>query len=359
MKPSLLRATALVLLLALSACEKPKDAPKEARRVSTQTVILTSYAPEVVATGTIQARTSSDLSFRVSGRVAERLVDVSAHVEAQQVLARLNTEEQEATLASAQASVDAAEAKLIQVTSGFDRQKTLLARGFTTQKDYDQAEQEFRTAQNSLDGAKAQLGTAQDQFTYTSLRAPAAGIVTARNIEAGQVVQATSTAFTIALDGPRDAVFDINEAAFSRGSADTSVRISLVSDPAVTAVGVVREISPTIDPTTGAVRVKVGIDKSPDALRLGAVVSGVARIKARDAIVLPWTALASVNGKPAVWTVDPQSGKVSTTPITVAAYRSEQVIVADGVAPGDVVVTAGGQMLRPGEVVSYDKESRS
>jgi RND family efflux transporter MFP subunit len=321
--------------------------------------MLTPYAPEIVATGTVQARTSSDLSFRVSGRVAERLVDVSTHVEANQVLALLNTEEQKATLASAEASVDAAEAKLRQVTSAFDRQKTLLARGFTTQKDYDQAEQDFRTAQNSLDGAKAQLGTAQDQFSYTSLRAPAAGVITARNIEAGQVVQATSTAFTIALDGPRDAVFDINEAAFSQGSADTSVRISLVSNPAVTAVGAVREISPTIDPATGAVRVKVGIENAPDALRLGAVISGVAQIKARDAIVLPWTALASLHGKPAVWTVDAKSGKVSTTPITVAAYRSEQLIVGGGIAPGDVVVTAGGQMLRPGEVVSYDKDGRS
>jgi RND family efflux transporter MFP subunit len=354
-----LPATALLLLLGLSACDKPKEAPKEARRVNAVTVMLTPYAPEIVATGSIQARTSSDLSFRVSGRVAERLVDVSTHVEANQVLARLNTEEQKATLDSAEASVDAAEAKLRQVTSAFDRQKTLLARGFTTQKDYDQAEQDFRTAQNSLDGAKAQLGTAQDQFTYTSLRAPAAGVITARNIEAGQVVQATSTAFTIALDGPRDAVFDINEAAFSKGAAETGVRIALVSDPSVTAIGLVREISPTIDPATGAVRVKVGIENSPDALRLGAVVSGVAQIKARDAIVLPWTALASLHGKPAVWTVDTKSGKVSTTPITVAAYRSEQLIVEGGIAPGDVVVTAGGQMLRPGEVVTYDKDSRS
>jgi membrane fusion protein, multidrug efflux system len=355
----MLPAIALAYLLGLSACEKPKEAPKQARRVSTQTVMLTPYAPEIVATGTIQARTSSNLSFRASGRVAERLVDVGAHVEADQVLARLNTEEQKATIDAAKASVDAAEAKLRQVTSAFDRQKALLAQGFTTQKDYGQAEEDFRTAQNTLEGAKAQLGTAQDQFSYTSLRAPAGGIITVRNIEAGQVVQATSAAFTIALDGPRDAVFDINEALFTQNSTETSVRISLVADPAVTAVGTVREISPTVDPSTGAVRVKVGIENSPDALRLGAVVQGVGQAKARDAIVLPWTALASVDGKPAVWTVDAKSGKVSTTPITIAAYRREELIVAGGIAPGDVVVTAGGQMLRPGEVVSYDKDSRS
>ena len=71
-----------------------------------------------------------------------------------------------------------------------------------------------RTSQGALDGAKAQLGTAQDQSDQTVLKAGAAGFVTARVAEAGQVVQSGQTVYTLAQDGPRDAVFDVYEAFF-------------------------------------------------------------------------------------------------------------------------------------------------
>ena len=166
------RLAAGVLLAAAAAGCSPDPLPEKApAAVKTQTVAYTDYSPRVELTGEIKAQVQSDLSFRVSGRVIERNVDVGAHVTPEQALAQLDPQEQEANVRSAEANVQAAEAQLRQATSTFERQRTLLAQGFTTRANYDQAEQAFRTAQGSLDSARAQLATAREQLSYTTLRA--------------------------------------------------------------------------------------------------------------------------------------------------------------------------------------------
>src|SRR5712675_1385975 len=104
-------------------------------------------------------------------KLIERNVDVGDHVTADQNLARLDPQEQEANLESAKAGAQSAEAQLKQATANFERQKALLASGFTTRSIYDQAEAALRTAQAQLDSANAQLSSASDQLTYTILKA--------------------------------------------------------------------------------------------------------------------------------------------------------------------------------------------
>jgi len=95
--------------------------------VRTETVAMADYAPRTSLTGVIAARTLNNLSFRVGGRVAERLVDVGQHVDKGAVLARIDPQEQQSDLRSAQADLDAAQAQLTQSAAAFERQKTLLA----------------------------------------------------------------------------------------------------------------------------------------------------------------------------------------------------------------------------------------
>ena len=343
--------------LALAACgDQAALPPKPATPVLSRTVVLSEYAPSVVLTGEIRAQVQSDLSFRVCGRITERDVDVGAHITPDQVLAKIDPQEQEANLRAADANVQAAEAQLRQSTSSFDRQKALLDRGFTTRREFDQAEEAFRTAQGSLDSARAQQATARDQLSYTVLHAGVAGVVTARNAEAGQVVQAAQTVFTIAQDGPRDAVFNAYETLFANEFVDKNVEIALVSDSSVKAVGTVREVAPTVDPANGTVRVKVGIDQTPAAMTLGAAVIGAGRLKPRARVVLPWSALGSQDGKPAVWVIDRKTRAVSQRQVNIEAYRTGEIILRDGLVPGDIVVTAGGQLLQPNQIVALVEE---
>ena len=260
-------ATGLVGLMALVAaagCRQQTEAPDAPlTRVRGLTVELAEYSPRVSLTGEVRARDQSDVSFRVSGRITERNVDVGDHVIADQVLAKIDPAEQEANVSAALASVRAAEALLHQTKATYDRQVSLLDRGFTTRADFEQAQAAWRSAQNSLEAANADLDAAHELRADTVLTSRVNGVVTARSVEIGQVVQAAEPVFTIAQDGPRDAVFEVHEVVLSETPASRGVvALSLVADPTVTATGTVREVAPIVDPASGTVRVKVAIENT-------------------------------------------------------------------------------------------------
>lgn len=350
------RPFALVLacaaMLLVSGCQKQEAVEgKQPVMVHVATAETADYAPTTSLTGVIAARTMNNLAFRVGGRVAERLVEVGQHVDKGTVLARLDPQEQQSDMRSAQADLDAANASLTQAVAAFERQKLLLAQGFTTRRDYDTAEQAAKVAQGSVEAAQSALANARENLTFTELRAGAPGVVTARAIEAGQVVQAAQTVFTVAEDGDRDAVFNVQETLVVSTVPDPAVTIALVSDPKVTASGRVREISPAVDPASGSIRVKVAIPGTPAAMPLGAAVVGTVSARAQKAIILPWQALTSQDGKPAVWVLDPASKAVTVNPVGILAYESGVIVIDKGLEAGQQVITAGGQLLSPGEVV--------
>src|SRR6202158_5728434 len=232
-------ALALVLLAApLSACNDRAVATVErAAFVHTEIVQPRDGHASLTLTGEVQARFRADLSFRVSGRVLARLVDVGAHVNAGDLLARLDPAEQQADFDAATAAVAAAEAQLRVAQATFDRQSNLLSTGFTTRVAYDQAQEQLRTAQSTLESANAELGSTREALGDTELHARAAGVITARSLEVGQVVQAAQSVFTLAQDGERDAVFDVPESMFFGNVEHGRVSLALVTDSAVTATG--------------------------------------------------------------------------------------------------------------------------
>src|SRR5262249_49528120 len=160
---------------------------------------------------------------------------------------------------AAEGQANAADAQFRDAASSFERQKFLLARKSTPQAEYDRAEELFRTRKSSLEAAKAQLGMAHDALTQTELRADCAGTITARKAEIGQVVAEGQPVFALAHDGPRDAVFNVNDSVFGNQPVDQNVQIqiSLVSDPSIRTTGRVREITPTLSGAGGTVVVKV------------------------------------------------------------------------------------------------------
>lgn len=346
-----LAVLSLCLMLPVAACQKQEAVERQPLLVRAEKVRMSEYAPTTTLTGVIAAQTLNNMSFQVGGRVAERNVDVGQRVERNEVLARLDPQEQQSDVKAAQASLDAAQAQLRQASAALDRQKTLLAQGFTTRRDYDLAEQSLKVAQGGVESAKSQLATAKDRLSYTELRAGAAGVLTARMIEVGQVVQAAQTVFTIAEDGDRDAVFNVGETLVARNAVAPAVKISLLSNPTVEAAGVVREVSPAVDPASGTIRVKVAIPNTPADMQLGAAISGTVMAQGEPAVVLPWLSLTSRDGRPTVWTVDPKTNAVAPQTIEILAFGSDVVVISSGLEPGQTVVTAGGQLLTSGQIV--------
>ena len=131
----------ILLILAISlfqvgCTEKKAEAPKRPTAVKTVVAEVTELSSTVSLTGEIKARSQSDLAFRFAGRVASRLAEVGQRVSAGQVLATLDTTQQDAGIAAAKAGVQAAQANVAQTTSTFERQRSLLQSGYTTQARY-------------------------------------------------------------------------------------------------------------------------------------------------------------------------------------------------------------------------------
>ncbi|MBV9566238.1 MAG: efflux RND transporter periplasmic adaptor subunit [Bradyrhizobium sp.] len=353
-----LGATVAIALLAasLGACNDGSGtAIKPATFVRTEVVQPRNRQTSATVTGEVRARYTADLSFRVSGRVIERFVDVGARVDPGKVLARLDPTEQRADVEAATAAVTAAESQLRVATATFERQKTLIAEGFTTRVAFDKAQEGLLDAEGQLETAKAQLGTAKDALGDTELRARAAGYITARFVEVGQVVDAAQRAFTLAQDGERDAVFDVDESIFFGDFESGHVSLALVSDPDVTAVGQVREVSPVLDPKSTTVRVKVAIQNPPAGMTLGSAVTGTAKRKPVSQIRLPWNALMAVGSKPAVWIVDPATDTASLKAVSISDYEAGALWISGGIEPGARVVVDGGKLLSSGDRVTYEE----
>ncbi len=347
----------LACTLLLASCnEQPELPPRPETQVRAIDATFVDYGQSVTLTGEIVAHVQTNLSFRVSGQITEWVVDVGAHVVEGQVLARIDPQEQKADVEASEAAVRAAEAQVRQASAAFERQKLLMTKGSTTQELFDQAQTAARTAEGSLETAKARLGTSRDALSYTELKADAPGIVTVRNAEAGQVVQAAQTMFTVAQDGPRDAIFEVYESLLFSRPSEPMIKLALVSDPSVKTEGTVSEVSPTIDTATGTVRVKIAMKDTPDRMTLGASVTGFATSSSVKVLILPWTALSTLDGKPAVWVVQPNDKKVSLRSVKVSAYETGRVLVSEGVQPGEQVVVDGLKMLRPDQVVDVVKE---
>jgi RND family efflux transporter MFP subunit len=343
-----LPAIAIVLASCRPAEQSTAAPPRPVRVV---TVERQEGGEKVSLSGQIEAETEVSLSFRVGGRMIQRPVHVGDRVKAGQVVARLEPEPAENELRSARANLAAAQSLLTKTRNEFNRQDELLRGGWTTRVRYDQALHAMQAAQAQVDAARAQLATVEDNLSYTELVADAAGHVTKIGAEPGEVVPAGRMIVQLAREGGRDAVFDVPARVIQGAPYDPVVHVVLASDPAMRATGRVREVAPQADPVTRTFRVRVGLDNPPEAMRLGSTVTGAMTQEGAAGIAIPASALTRAQGQPAVWIVDPKADTVSLRPIDVASYDLAQVIVGQGLEPGDVIVTAGVQSLRPGEKV--------
>jgi len=161
------------------------------------------------------------------------------------------------------------------------------------------------------------------------------------------VVQATMPIFSLAVDGDRDAVFNVYESLLVAPPSDAGVVVSLLDDPKVQARGFVREITPTVSAQSGTVQVKVGLKDVPPGMQLGAPVTATTNAQGRPSIELPWSALTKALHEPAVWVVG-EGDKVELRKVKIRRYLTGKIVVASGLKGGETVVVNGGQLLHPG-----------
>lgn len=356
-RSALVTVTSMCTALLIGGCEfeqsaESSAAPEPIRPVRVAEVVETGGGEEIRLSGTIEAEDSINLAFRVGGQLIQRTVNVGDRVRAGQTVARLDPETAQNAVDAARANVAAAMARLVETRNTIARYEPMVARGFVARQQFDRAVESRNAAEAQVEAAEAKLRSAENQRSFTELVADAAGTVTARGAEPGEVVAAGQMVVQLAREGGRDAVFDFPPRVKDALAADTVIEVVSTTDPNVRALGRVREISPQADPVTRTFRVRVGLANPPDALRLGSSVSGKVPVGGgAEGISIPAAALTRADGQPAVWVVDPGTQRVALRNIDVIAYELDRVLVQHGLMPGDLVVTAGVQSLRPDQPV--------
>jgi RND family efflux transporter MFP subunit len=343
-----------VLASLLAGCQRDAgdtEAPPPIRPVRVVAVEKLPGGEMVTLTGTIQAKEDVSLSFRTGGQLIERLVNVGDTVEAGQVVARLDSEIETQAVLAARANLAGARAQLADAQSTVGRYEPMVARGFVARQQFDRAVESRNAAQAQVDAVAAQVAAAENQLSFTTLVADGPGIVTARGAEPGEVVRAGQMVVQLAREGGRDAVFDVPPRVLESADPDDYVVVALSADPSVTTKGRVREVAPQADPVTRAFQVRVGLAAPPPAMRLGSTVTGTVQLGGVPAIAIPSSALTSAQGNPAVWVLDPRDSKVALRSVEVIRFELDRVLLSGGLHPGENVVTAGVQVLRPGQQV--------
>jgi len=345
-------ALAACVLVVVAGCKRTEEEPaEEIRPVRVTTVAPQAAGDTVSLTGTVQAQTEVNYAFRIDGRMIQRPVNVGDELRPGQLVARLDSSNEESSLQSARAQLDAAQARLVEQRNNYARQKELLNKGFISRAAFDQFEANLRSAESASRSARSQVELAQNRLSYTRLVSDAGGSVASVGAEPGEVVPAGRTVVQVARRGGRDAVFDVPARMRDAAPANPEITVSLTSDPKVSAKGRVREVAPRADPVTGTFRVRVGLIEPPAGLRLGSTVTGRMRIDRASGIEIPGSALVRSGAQTAVWVVDPKTETVTLRPIDVGGHDSGHVSVASGLESGDIVVTAGVQALHPGQRV--------
>jgi len=353
-RPAAIALLALAAAAFLSSCQRTEEqvAP-EIRPVRALTVAKGAGGGTFMLTGTVQAQSEVNQSFRIDGRLLERAANVGDAVRPGQLIARLDPQNEESSLLSARAQLTGAQARLAEAQNNFTRMRDLVVENAVSRASFDQAEAGLKTAQAQVESAQSQVTLATNRLGYTRLVSSVAGVVTAQGAEPGEVVGAGRMIVQVAREGARDAVFDVPARAKDAATANPDILVVLTADPKVTAKGVVREVSPRADPVTGTFRFRIRLVDPPAAMRLGTTVTGRVTLPAATAtaIEIPPSAVTRSDRQASVWVVDPKTGTVAARAIEIRSSDPARVEVASGLVPGDIVVTAGVHALRAGQKV--------
>ena len=340
-----------VAALALGGCnETVAQKAEPGRPVMTATVHYEAETPDRSFVGTVKPRIETDMGFRVSGKVAKRLVEVGQVVEVGQALATLDPVDLKLQAEQAQAELSASRGVLAQAAAAETRATELRAKGWSTDAQLDQAKAAADEARARLNRAQRSVELTQNSLSYATLTSDTHGVVTATLVDAGQVVASGQPAIRVARLGEKEAVVAIPETLIGRAKTGTA-RVSLWSEPGKTYTAKLREIAPTADPATRTYLAKFSLPDADDKVSLGmtatltladAATSRVARV--------PLSALFSQGGPSSLYVVD-DKGDIALKPVTVKSYESNDVVISGGVEEGAKVVVLGVQKLDPSQKV--------
>jgi membrane fusion protein, multidrug efflux system len=341
----------LVLAMALAGCSKPAEKVEDVRPVRAVRMAPADTQSVAQFPGEVRARYESRLGFRVGGKIVARKVEVGSMVKRGQVLMQLDPQDLQLAQTQSNAALSAAASNLELAEAELARYKELREKNFVSQAVLDAKETAYRSARASRDQAAAALRTQRNQTGYGNLVADVDGVVTGIDAETGQVVAAGTPVVRLAQLGEKEIVISMPEDQVDVLRKVNDVTVRTWANPKVAIPGKLRELSPIADASTRTYTAKISIPDAPADVRLG-MTAYVTFNSASQVPMLkvPLSALVQNQDGTAVWVVE--NGMVRLAPVQLAGPSGNDMLIATGLAPGQIVVTAGVHLLKPGQKVT-------
>ena len=356
MNKTLIVLTGVTALLV--ACSKPAPPEEPIRAVKVITVGVNAFSSGYEFAGEVKAQVESRLGFRVAGKIIKRQVELGQRVKAGQLLAQLDPQDYKLAADAARAQLQAAATNRDLAAADFKRYKELKEQNFISGAELERRDTTLKAAQAQFEQAQSQLAVQGNQASYASLVADVAGVVTAIEADPGQVVSAGTPVVRIAADGPRDVVFSVPEDKVSGIKLGMAVKVRGWAQDTQTAPAMakVREVSASADPATRTYQVKLALDGKAPSPPLGATMyvmpEGLGDVQGMPVIKLPTSALRQEGQASAVWLLDKASMTVKSQTVQIATADGNEAVIAAGLQPGMLVVSAGVHVLSPGQKVT-------
>ena len=356
-KTTLTVFAAFAMTALMAACSRPVPPEEPIRAVKVMTVGVNTFESGYEFAGEVKAKVESRLGFRVGGKIIKRQAELGQRVEAGQVLAQLDPQDYKLAADAARAQLRAAGTNRDLAAADYKRYKELKEQNFISGAELERRDATFKAAQAQYEQAQSQLAVQGNQANYATLVADVSGIVTAVEAEPGQVVAAGTPVVRIAADGMRDVVFSVPEDKVTSITPGMLVKVRGWAQEAQTAstVAKVREVSASADPTTRTYLVKLALDtKTPPPL--GATVyvlpEGLGGLQGLPVIKLPTSALRQEGKSSAVWVLEKASMTIKSQVVQIATADGNEAVIANGLQPGMLVVSAGVHVLSAGQKVT-------
>ena len=314
-------------------------APKKVETVTASIVTEGQATTVLSATGYVEAERKADLSPKITSRITELNVTEGTRVKKGDVIARLDHTDLDAQLADAKAGWVNAKAEL-------ERQRALRAQGLTPQSSLDAA-----VAQEA--STRARVSYAEALLAYTEIRAPFAGVVTAKRAFVGEAVSPFGSSPSGGGSGGAIATLvefsslyvgaDVNESNLGKLAANQPAEITLDAVPDRTYHGSLRQIVPAADRQKGTVRVKVAFLDADDKILpdLSARVSFTSEPTRgrtnRSRVLIPKGTLATRDGRTGVFRI--AEGRAKFQPVETAGEVQGKVEVTKGLQGGEILVS--------------------
>jgi HlyD family secretion protein len=370
--PLLLFIPVLVLLSGLYALRvrQALSAPE----VETAIVLVSRDAepqagkPILTASGYVVARRKAVVSAKIQGRLSWLGVEEGSEVREGQVIARLESNDYEASVERAKAAVLRAEADLAESERQLRLAEKLAQQNVVALDQRDASASRVKIAFAQLAQAKADLAFAEAQLANTHIRAPFSGVVVKKMAEVGESVApippgvniSTASGAIVALAdlATLEVEADVAESNVAKVANGQPAEVTVEAIPDRRYVSVLRQVIPTADRTKATVMVKVTILEKDKDLKpeMSAKVTflepekaAVAKAKDAPVVTVSKQAVATRDGKPTVFLV--REGKALARPVITGTDRQDQVVIHEGLAGGETVILRPPDTLKDGDGV--------